>query len=108
MSKAQRLYKLLEVKTEYLQDYMSIFKKLVDIDVMNQIIFDSDQLNLYNNIPKPTLLISDSDVRLITLDKLPGSSTSIMNLKNSFKRIKNKSILTSVDKRLLQVLGIEA
>ncbi|EAR85840.2 hypothetical protein TTHERM_00313220 (macronuclear) [Tetrahymena thermophila SB210] len=93
-------------------DVEYIIKKLVEIDKLKRIIFNDDQLTLFNYIPKPQILYKfDATQRVIIEknsffnedDKL-NDFQKFKKVKQSFQNIFDKEKQTKIENRIMNLL----
>jgi len=95
-------------------DIIEIVKKLQEIEKLKTIIFDENQLKLFNFISKPLVYLNDDQVnkkftktRTVKIDlnlKQENDRDMVTNLLHHFEQLKNEEKLTEVDKKLLDCL----
>lgn len=93
-------------------DIANLMKKLREIDKLRALLLDSDQLMLFNNLPKPEIgpktqnyLGQGSAVSEWLQDAkfVEGEVSTKKQIINSFNNLKNKKEKTEVDKKLIEI-----
>lgn len=107
--------KLYHKAKEYLGeslDILGIVKKLQEVDKLKRILLNDDQLFFFNLLNKPLLTLNQRD--LTASQKLSKSNTNftihsldakqITQPENIYKKIKERSVSSDIDKRILFLL----
>ena len=97
-------------------DLVKILKRIHDIEKLKLILFDENQLTMFNFLTKPTIYASEID----TLGDLEGNASpsarmSLLinrkskkhNIVKSYQEVKNKACKNSVDERLIHFLDLK-
>jgi hypothetical protein len=109
--KKYKLFKLIASKTEKLQNFSYIIKKAQEVDLLKYILFNENQLFLYNNLPKPTLYVSKDNIRVINAFKKEDLCEGLIT--NNFKyrlnevmsKLRQQETLTTLDDKLIRAVN---
>ena len=96
---------LRQVDTSF--DITYIMNKLVELDKMKAIIFDKNQLNLFEYIPKPVITLNeDKKNHRHKISRLMNSTHANKELLavKSYKKLKEKITKNQIDEKLIQMM----
>lgn len=109
--------KIAETKISEDLDIMNIMEKFQELDKIKMILFNQEQLTLFNLIAKPEIIIEDDHISNTSKEEDPGiliseslkkmeakSDQSLFNFVVYYNKIKNKVNNDDLDSRLLKLV----
>lgn len=86
-------------------DMVSILNKIREIDNIKHVIFDENQLNLFNSFDKDTFLLDKENVMVCSIEKRKIEENVEKNkLETALISLKSQKNLSNINERLLSLL----
>ena len=96
---------------DYVMNISYIMRKLIEIDMLKVVLLDANQLAVFNNIPKPTISVSEKNEKEKTLKLHQLMSQSIHDKElfpekviDAYNTISSKTLKSKKDEKLLEMM----
>ena len=96
---------------DHVMDISHIMRKLIEIDILKVVLLDANQISIFNNIPKPTISLSEKNEKdkTLKLHKLLSQSLQKKELFpqkaiDAYNAISTKPLKSKTDEKLLEMM----